>query len=370
MRLAFFAGMVGAADVLRRQRTARAGGSEVQLARLMRYTAAAGHEVTFLHGGPSSTTFTADGVRCVGLDLVVRRPGSALRLWRALQVAAPDAVYARLPDDFLPVLGAYARTRSRCRFVYGLSHDAHCDPWRMSEHKAWFHNPLYALSLRLVDHVVVQHDAQRALLPARLRPRTTHVPSLIEPHPGGVRDLSRTRYDAVWIAHLRPEKQIEHFLDLAASLPRLRFAVAGAESAAVPEAQRRATSERMAALPNLEHLGLLGRDQVTELLGCSRVLVNTSKHEGYPNTMLEAWAQGVPVVSLRVDPGGVIAREGLGLVSEDSPACLTEQVLRLSRSEQLNLQLGGNGYDYLSRTHAPAVVLPAVLACLAGTGVR
>ena len=58
------------------------------------------------------------------------------------------------------------------------------------------------------------------------------------------------------------------------------------------------------------------RGRVLELIDRSRAVVLTSRHEGMPNVFLEAWARGVPVLSLHFDPDGKIAKEGLGLCAE------------------------------------------------------
>ena len=71
-----------------------------------------------------------------------------------------------------------------------------------------------------------------------------------------------------------------------------------------------------AAAPGITNLTFHGQvpyHDVNELYSRARIFVNTSDMEGFPNSYLQAWARGTPVVAF-FDPDGVIAREGLGRV--------------------------------------------------------
>jgi len=67
-------------------------------------------------------------------------------------------------------------------------------------------------------------------------------------------------------------------------------------------------------LPNVTLYGRLNASETLERISQAKVLINTSDFEGFPNVFLEAWSFGVPVVSLNVDPGGVIQENHLGVV--------------------------------------------------------
>jgi glycosyltransferase involved in cell wall biosynthesis len=65
----------------------------------------------------------------------------------------------------------------------------------------------------------------------------------------------------------------------------------------------------------VEYLGHVSPRQSLEIIGNATALLSTSEQEGFPNTFLEAWSAGTPVVTLSVDPGGMIQEQGLGFVS-------------------------------------------------------
>jgi len=72
-----------------------------------------------------------------------------------------------------------------------------------------------------------------------------------------------------------------------------------------------------ATRPNVIFHDRLSYWDTNALYDRAQVLVNTSDVEGFPNSYLQAWIRGVPVVTL-LDPDNVIQREGLGAVARSS----------------------------------------------------
>jgi len=337
------------------------GGAEAQIAHLAGALARSGHEAVLIYGdgrGPVGQK-RVSGVSCIDAAPSWRRPESVVNFWRAMSAFSPDLLYARLPSDFLWIIGLFARRHPGARFVYAMAHDLHCDPWTAYDYNRWFHAPIYALGLGSANVIAVQHAHQEKRLWEGLRRRAVDVPNLACSISQAARAFGATSFDAIWVAKIRAEKQLEYFLDLAASLPDLRFALVGGFDPTIRAEIRLAFERRLNDLPNLHFFGPQQADKVFALLKESRVLVNTSRFEGFPNTMLEAWSMGVPVASLSVDPGGVIEREHLGLVSRTA-AQLREDVSTLSRLASLNQRLGDNGLAYVRRRHSLAAVFQAL----------
>jgi glycosyltransferase involved in cell wall biosynthesis len=131
----------------------------------------------------------------------------------------------------------------------------------------------------------------------------------------------------LWVATFRAAKQPHLLLEVAARLPHMQFTMVGGPSWGSLEDPGLfdATAAEAEALGNVEICGALPLRETEAQFGRASVVVNTSNDEGFPNTFLQAWARGLPVVSF-VDPDGLIRRHELGIVVED----VAEMVAALS----------------------------------------
>lgn len=109
--------------------------------------------------------------------------------------------------------------------------------------------------------------------------------------------------DILWLGRLRRYKSVETLLDAAA---RLHAAGSAARVVIAGDGPERAPLERHAArlglAERIEFLGFVGEERKLRLLRGARIVVQTSRKEGWGMTVLEANACGVPVVAADV-PG-------------------------------------------------------------------
>lgn len=123
-----------------------------------------------------------------------------------------------------------------------------------------------------------------------------------------------TIFRVLWIANIRPVKQIELFLSLAkmfSSHEHIEFHIIGRKDEAPA-----GFDDRVNAIKGLTYLGELTTDEVLSALSNANVLVNTSLSEGFSNTFIQAWANGVPVLSLNSDPNDWISEYDAGVFAK------------------------------------------------------
>ncbi len=301
------------------------GGEQVQHTLLARSLARRGHQtsmVVYDYGQPDRaswsrvTTYKAyrqDAGTPVLRFLHPRLTG----IWSAMARADADVYYLSCAGMQLGLAAVFCRLHRR-RVVFRVAHDADCQPDALLV-TYWRDRKLYEYGLRRADAILVQSwQQQQALL--RNYGLASEIAGMLVEFPDQIATAAARDIDVLWVNNLRDFKRPGLFLALARRLPGLRLDMIGG-----PQPHHQGlyndTARQADALPNLHFHGPVSYQSVAGYYARARLFVNTSSTEGFPNSFLQAWARGTPVISF-FDPDGVIRREGLGLAVDSIDAML------------------------------------------------
>lgn len=173
-------------------------------------------------------------------------------------------------------------------------------------------NFLFRKALKRIDLILLQSLGQKEILQKNWRLQGEVIYNSF-PLPSIV-DKKRSPL-ILWIGRLKHIKHPEKFWELVQRFEDkpCHFKMIGREAGNLRFTQELTQMEK--SYSRFSYLGEVERDKVFSLLKQAKILVNTSDYEGFPNTFIEAWLHGVPVISLNVDPDGLIQKNKLGSVS-------------------------------------------------------
>ena len=338
----------------------RAGGAERQMALLAKGLAAAGYRVAHIVYPVRDAAALPPG-----LTLVARRPhigdrtalgrlGEAGRIWRAFDDADGSILIVRSGTPVVGLAALYARLRRR-RLIFSGANNS--DFTRETFVSGGYRVRLYDIGVRLADAVVVQSEDQRTLAQRtypQLR-RVIKIPSFAEADVASA--PVREPLAFLWAGRCVDYKRPLRFVELAGAVPEARFVlIAVSERDVSSEALLERVRAAASGVPNLELLPPMPRTQMVELISRAVAVVNTSRLEGMPNVFLEAWAAGVPVLTLEFDPDGIIAAAGLGVAAGGSWDAFVEGARTLWTERGAREGVAERTRAYVRRVHGiPAV---------------
>jgi glycosyltransferase involved in cell wall biosynthesis len=227
------------------------------------------------------------------------------------------------------------------RTIFALGFDAEVEPRRaLLYRQRWW--PLYAWGLERTDRIFAQHQGQLVRLSRRLRAKTCVLPKVcvlsdvigetspVKPH------VEREPYVA-WVAMLRQHKRPDVLVEIARKMPTTRFVVCGGITTTMtPVGYSERMVDEMRRLGNVDYLGQVAPEKAQEIIANAAIFLSTSDVEGFPNTFVQAWSSGTPVVSLKVDPDEIIQGLGLGNVSGNLEQATADLTFLLNSPQQRN----------------------------------
>jgi len=353
------------------------GGVERQTSLMARWLAQRGYRVSMATWDEGQVDgVEIDGVRVLKMCRQDAGVPGVRFLWprwsslnAALKRADADVYYHNCGEYVTGQVALWCRRHGR-KFVYSVASDPDCDV-RLPEMTKRRERVLYRYGLKHADRVIVQTRKQQEMLRSGFERDSVVVPM---PCPGP----SDAEYAAadwngdspkrvLWIGRVCEVKRPDLLLDLAEACPEVHFDVVGplAETEYV-----HCVVERAKTVANVTLHGPASRAQVAEFYQNAPLMCCTSAFEGFPNTFLEAWSYGVPVVST-VDPDHLIAEKGLGHVGSDC-AELAAGIRELLETPELRRTASRAARAYYAAMHAVdrAMARFEQIFCDVGTGGR
>ncbi len=338
------------------------GGGELQMSLLAQTLARNGHEVVILDFLTNDDFVTKDGIKVLkikgwndGIRILRTITNRLPQLYKSFREQRAD-IYCCRVRDFRHILAFWAARKVKGKFILSLASDLDAmnfcqrlkyqyllslkDLWTFSS--GLLIEIVYPYLLRKADLVLVQHEGQRQIL------LKNGIKSLLFPNLINLKEFPAEKgtscKDFIYVGSLKARKGFKKFYELVSKAPLNYFKVVGQPS----DNEGYLYFEKLKTFENVKLLGRLNHTDTLNEIANSRALISTSPMEGFPNVFIEAWACGIPVLSLHVDPGNIIEKENLGWVAHGN----MNKLLEVMNNIDNNTEFSRRTKIYVENTHA------------------
>jgi hypothetical protein len=341
-------------DIYRSLQGGTRGGGELQIALIAENLARKGHRVLLIDFSVDKDIEMNAGISVLSLNQRIKfRFFKFFYFYKMLQTANANFYYGRIRSS-IHLFGYLASRKNGANFILGLAHDL--DTCGFIERYQKFYKQrsfmtfikhivhselVFEFLLKRADFIIAQHNGQRKKLLNR------GIPSWICKNIYDPFTLTKenTRNDEyTFVGSLDKRKGIDSIALIVKYCPTSNFKIIGR----CRDRYSLDVIEEIKLLPNVQYLGQLDHQIAKEEVGRSTALISVSLMEGFPNTFIEAWAQGVPVLSLHVDPDELLQSHKLGIFCHSSIEYLIESILqnRIIQFESKKM------IDYIRENHS------------------
>ncbi len=274
-------------------------------------------------------------------------------LLRSLKSIDPDVVYQRNGGAYTGICAYYAKRNNKA-FFWHVAHEkdiSRINLFRSYNPAKFIDKLMLVYGIKNAKKIIAQSNEQVAMLNTNFGKNADTVIPNFHPIPISKQKHSSPEFQILWVANFNPHKQPHLALELARRLepePNIEITMVGRAPA-----NYSALVEGIGKQQNINYRGSLPVDEVNELFHTADIFINTSSKEGFPNSFIQAWMREVPVVSLSVNPDGVLTRESIGFCSSTLNQ-MELDVLKLLEDKYTRLTMGKRAREYAIKNHSTA----------------
>ena len=233
------------------------------------------------------------------------------KLWSALKRADADVYYVSCASMQVGLVVMFAKL-NRKKVIFRIASDADCDPANLLI-KYWRDKKLYEYGLRRVTQILAQSQQQQKNLFINYGLNSSLATMMVD---NSIQDYDfcKREIKVLWVSNLRHLKRPDLALELASNIPEHDVHMIGGPIGGL-DTYYSQIKEESDNIDNLYFHGRIAYHDINDYFQRAKVFINTSDTEGFPNSYLQSWIRGTPVIAF-FDPDGIIEREGLGVAVE------------------------------------------------------
>lgn len=156
----------------------------------------------------------------------------------------------------------------------------------------------------------------------------------------------------LWMARAELWKRPELYLQLAKLNPHEKFKMVCPPFAEFDAAYYNKLIEESKMLNNLEFINhYIDFDELDNLFSNAKLFINTSEFEGFPTTFIHACKNGIPILSLSVNPDSLFEEHHIGFYCHHNMEEMQLKFQELNKNKELYDACKINCKEYFNATH-------------------
>ncbi|MBD3215549.1 MAG: glycosyltransferase [Candidatus Lokiarchaeota archaeon] len=255
----------------------------------------------------------------------------------------PDIIIQRAVSHTSWMCALYAKVFGK-KFIYSIANDYDVN----GEFAQTIVGKLYSIALNHTYHIVSQSLKQKMILKKWSDSKKLKISVIKSGYPFS-RPKTHNKRSILWVGRGEPHKRPEIFLRLAKRFPKQIFIMICNKSYDVQNWKK--IRKKARSISNLKFFPLIKFENINVFFKDSKIFINTSNYEGFPNTFIQALKNQTPIISLKANPDGFITKYDCGFVCDDNFNKLVENSVLLLTNQNLYGKISQNAFKYAKEHH-------------------
>ncbi len=263
-----------------------------------------------------------------------------IQLILILKKISPDVIINRAHGVEAGICAIYARLFNK-KFIYSLAHDDDAN----GKNFEGLRGKIFKFGFKRADKLIAQSEDQVDLLKRRYYKEAVLIKNSFS-----IKENKKEKDLIFWVGSSADKKRPGSFLDLAEANPKEKFVMVVTKSKVNLDLWHE-IKEKTKKIENLKFIEMIPFNEIDDFFARTKIFVNTSTSEGFPNVFLQAMIAKAPILSLKVDPDDFIKNYKCGVVCDDNSEIFKNKFMELIENEDDIEEMGQNGFDYIQKNH-------------------